>query len=476
MRPLDSLDDLPASIGRPAYDRRALRPGIVHIGVGAFHRAHQAVYTDDALAHRFEAWGIVGASLRSRDIAQALARQNGLYSVVTRDRAGDGARVVGAIVEAIAAADDGGRLLSRLADPAIRIVTLAVSEKAYGIHPATGGLDPAHPAVAHDLARPDAPAGAVGYLVEGLARRRRAGVAPFTVLCCDNLPANGRVVRRLVLEMADRRDAGLAAWIEAHGRFPCSMVDRIVPAATDETRARAARLLGRDDALAVEAEAFSQWVIEDDFVSGRPAWEAGGALFVDDVAPYETMKLRLLNGAHTLIAHLGRARGLELVRDVMAEPDAEALVRRLMRAAAATLGPVPGINLDDYCDRLIERFANPAIAHRTLQIAMDGSQKMPLRIFAPAAEALAAGDDGDAFAYVTALWLAHVVRTEALDDPRAGELRRAAANAARTDGLAAPFFAIDGLFPPALAANPAWRGRLDAHLRAILAGRTAGAD
>lgn len=455
-------------VARPGFDRAALTPGIVHIGTGAFHRAHQAVHTDAALAAAFGPWGIVGASLRSAVISEEMRAQDCLYSVVTRDASGDSARIVGSILDVLPAVTERERLLALLAEPHIRIVTLTVSEKAYGLDPGTGGLDAGHPAVRADLASPEAPVGVIGILVEALARRWQAGERPFTVLCCDNLPANGRITRRLTLEMAERRDPALAAWIAAAGRFPSSMVDRIVPAATDETRARAARLLGIEDALALETEPFSQWVIEDDFVDGRPAWEAGGALFVADVEPYEKMKLRMLNGAHSLIAYLGQCEGLEYVRDVMASLRHVARIRGHMEAAAATLDPVPGIDLAAYREALLARFANPAIAHRTRQIAMDGSQKLPQRIFAPALDALAAGSDADAFAAATAQWLAYLLRAgEPVDDPRAAELAAAAAESRATGSGSAPFFDLPGLFPPGLAAAPDWRARLDAHLSTL---------
>ncbi|WP_425070047.1 mannitol dehydrogenase family protein [Rhizobium tumorigenes] len=467
MQRLNAQTILPEGVQAPGYDRSALKPGIVHLGIGAFHRAHQAVYTDDALTHEFGDWGIVGASLRSTDIVHALTAQDCLHTVVTRDRVGDGARIVGSTVRAIAATEDREALLSCLADPAIRIVTLTVSEKAYGIDPKTGGLHADHAAVAHDMADPHNPVGAIGFIVEGLARRHALGHAPFTVLCCDNLPGNGHVVRRLVIEMASRRDPELGQWIETEGRFPSSMVDRIVPAATDAVRERAAGIIGAADALALETEPFTQWVIEDSFVTGRPAWEAGGALFVDAVEPYEKMKLRLLNGSHSLIAYIGQLHGLEYVRDVMAVADYQQIVRHHMQAALPTLDPVPGIDLDAYIEQLVARFANPAIAHRTAQIAMDGTQKLPQRIFAPALEALAAGKDADAFAYATALWIAYVLTTENVDDPRADELRKAAQDSVlRNDGSVA-FFDIPGLFPPTLMIDTAWRASVDRHLKSI---------
>ncbi|WP_374214583.1 mannitol dehydrogenase family protein [Rhizobium rhizogenes] len=466
MERLSARTQLHDLIESPVYDRQALKPGIVHIGLGAFHRAHQAIYTDAALAHAFGNWGIVGVSLRSTEIAQDMRAQDCLYSVVARDRSGDSVRVVGSIVEALAANDDGEAVLGRLADPAIQIVTLTVSEKAYGIDPISGGLDYAHPAIAEDLKSPTRPTGVIGYLTEGLARRKAAGLPPFTVLCCDNLPSNGRIVRRLVIEMAATRDPALAEWISETVSFPCSMVDRIVPAATAETRARAEKLLGVEDRLSIEAETFSQWVIEDDFVGDRPTWEAGGALFVENVEPYEKMKLRLLNGSHSLIAYLGQLQKLEFVRDVMAVPENVALVRRHMQAAVRTLDPVPGIDLTHYMDQLVERFANPAIAHRTQQIAMDGSQKLPQRLFQPAVDAISSGSDAAEFAFVTAVWIAYLKQAETIDDPRAQELQKAVADAMLADETAS-FLAIAGLFPSELQANRDWRNQVNSLLRSL---------
>jgi len=469
---------LPSHVAAPAARLDRIRAGILHIGLGAFHRAHQAIYTEDAMARRGGDWGIIGVSLRSRDIVADLNAQDLRYSVTVRETAGESIRVVGAIVGALAASVDPHAVLAHLADPAIRIVSLTVTEKAYGLDAATGGLDRTHPAVRRDmqtLQAPDnvatdgatAPSSVIGYLVAGLARRRTAGHPPFTVLCCDNLPANGEIVRRLVLEMAREQDATLADWIAREAAFPSSMVDRIVPAATQQTRERAAILLGLEDRLALETESFIQWVIEDRFVSGRPDWAAAGALFVADIAPYEKMKLRLLNGAHTLIAYLGQLHGIDYVRDVMAVPAHAARVRAHIEAAAVTLDPVPGIVIGNYIEQLLARFANPLIAHRTAQIAMDGSQKMPQRIFAATLDALAAGQAIASFAYVTALWLAFLRRQSSIDDPRAAELLAAAQQSKTTTDKLLPFLAIPGLFPPALANNSRWRMAVVAAINAI---------
>lgn len=447
---------LPPSVKQPGFDRNELRPGILHFGLGAFHRAHQGIYTQRALQSEFGPWGIVAVNLRSPEPVEALAAQDGLYSITVRDSDGDTSEVVGATVDWLCATTDRERVLAYLASPYIHVVTLTVSEKAYGLHPSSGGLDGEHPAVVNDIANPDAPVGAIGYLVSGLAARREKGMRPFTVLCCDNLPSNGKVVRRLVLEMAEHRNPELARWIREEVTFPSSMVDRIVPAATDDTRIRAKNMLGVEDTLALDTEPFMQWVIEAEFVSGRPKWEAGGALFVKNVEPYEKMKLRLLNGSHTMIAHLGLLRGLECVRDVMAVPEFVAMTRDHMQAAAATLDPVPGIDLDRYMNQLIERFSNRAIAHRNIQIAMDSSQKLPQRILSPAMEALAAGADGASFARVVGLWIASLIRFDDCNDPRRDELLRAARATERQDYTAA-FVGIDGLIPLPLEQSRPWR-------------------
>ncbi len=464
----------PVGVDPPGYRPGTFSPGIVHLGLGAFHRAHQAVYTDDALAAAGGDWRIVAVSLRSAATADALTRQGNWYSLIVRDEAGAKARVVGSIADALSAPRDPEAVLRRLADPAIRIVTLTVTEKAYGLNRETGGLDPAHEAVAHDLRHPDRPVGVIGYLVEALRRRREAGTPPFTVLCCDNFPENGKLVRRLVSGFASEVDGELAAWIESEVAFPSSMVDRITPAPTPETLALAEDLLGRPDAAAVEAEPFSQWVIEDNFPTGRPAWEAGGALFVADVAPYEKMKLRMLNGAHSLIAYAGFLAGHACVRDAMADTGLVWRVNRHIRAAARTLDPVPGIDLGNYGDDLMRRFANPFIAHETYQIAMDGTEKLPQRLLQPAMDALARGEDADVFALAVAFWMRYALgRTDAgetyeLRDPRQEQLAAATGGDADPGALAARLAAAAGVFPAALSQDTAWMGRVADHLARML--------
>ncbi|MFV0300211.1 MAG: mannitol dehydrogenase family protein [Paracoccus sp. (in: a-proteobacteria)] len=448
--------NLPAHVIRPGYDLQARGFGILHLGLGAFHRAHQAVYTDDALAGGGGDWRILGANLRSREMAQALNAQNGLYAVLERSDA-DRVRVIGAHGPAIGG--DAAAILRAASDPAIRILSLTVSEKAYGIDRGAMDIDPTHPAVAGDLARPDAPQGVLGLIAAALAARHAAGHAPFTVLCCDNLPENGALLRAGVLGMARRRDPALATRIADQVAFPSTMVDRITPAVTDRTLADVERLTGHRELAAVESEPFTHWVLEDHFPQGRPLWEAGGAEFVRDVAPHEAMKLRMLNGSHSLIACLGQMLGIAFVRDVVADPALAELVGGLMRAAGRTLPQGAGLDPGAYGRALMARFANPAIAHETRQIAMDATEKLPQRWFAPAAALQAAGEDLRAYAFATALWLEWLTglaqRGEAPDDPRGALLRDLVAKAgAEPPALVREVLSLPGLAPTGLSANP----------------------
>ncbi|MDV4161694.1 mannitol dehydrogenase family protein [Rhizobium leguminosarum] len=460
---LQTLSGLAPTAKLPAYDRNQLKSGILHLGPGAFFRAHFAPFTDAALAASGGDWGIEVGSLRTADVADHLNEQNGLYTMLIRDTSGTVAQVIGPILRAHVATRDPAGLLDRLEDPTIRIVSLTVTEKAYGMDTATGGLDLNHADVAADLANRHAPRGVIGYLVEGLSRRRAKGIAPFTPLSCDNLPSNGAVLKRLVLDFAERVDPSLRQWIEANVPFPSTMVDRITPASTEATYQDAERLTGRQDLAAIETEPFTQWVIEDHFANGRPAWEKAGALMVTDVSAYEKMKLRMLNGAHSLLAYLGYIGGYEFIRDVMDDAGLAALAYRHMHAAARTLDAVPGIDLDDYASELIARFANKAIAHRTYQIAMDGTQKLPQRLLEPATEALAHGDKAETYAIAVAAWMRYAIGEHGngeryeLRDPRAGEIAALIADVPRTGlAISAALFTLPGLFPAALTGHRAW--------------------
>lgn len=441
---LTSLDQVPTPL-RPAYDPGQHGVGIVHLGLGAFHKAHQAALTDLALASQGGNWRILGVSLRSARAVEEIAPQNGLYTLIERGAFGTTARVVGSIAGALCSAGNPGPVLAAMAAASCRIVSLTVTEKAYGLNRVTMGCDPTHPAVAADLLAPAQPQGVLGLLTEALRLRRTAGVPPFTVLCCDNLPDNGVLLRGAVVDYARHLSPDLADWIAKTTAFPSTMVDRITPAATPDTLAEAARQTGTTDLAAVETEPFCQWVIEDNFPLGRPAWEAAGVIFTTHVAPYEAMKLRMLNGTHSMLAYAGFHAGHRYVRDVMADPALSRLVRRHLTAAAATLPPMPGIDLDRYAADLAARFENPAIAHQTFQIAMDGSEKMPQRIFAAVPQAR----DLRPFAFATAAWLRHVSGSTHdcapydLRDPRAAALTEAA------QGRAAPglYDAVSAIVP-----------------------------
>ena len=470
---LTRLADVTGPAERPGYEPGAHGVGIVHLGLGAFHRAHQAVMTDAALARGGGDWRITGVSLRSRDVADALGPQNGLYTLIERDADGARARVIGSIARVIAA--DPAATLSALCDPGMRIVTLTVTEKAYGIDRATGAPDLKHPAIAADLARPDAPSGVLGLLTAALGRRRAEGMPPFTVLCCDNLPSNGAFLRGGVIGFARLSDPSLAEWIAREVAFPSSMVDRITPAPTEATLNDAETLTGCTDEAAIETEPFIQWVIEDTFPQGRPDWEAGGAVFTDDVEPFERMKLRMLNGAHSMLAYAGHLSGHALVRDVMGDAALAALVARHLRAAAATLGALEGTDFSLYARDLEARFRNPAIAHATYQIAMDGTEKLPQRIWSPAIDALEAGQDIAPFAFATAAWMRYCLgadengETYALRDPREAEIGAALKDVPReAKAVSAALHGLPGLIPETLCDHESWRAAVKGALALML--------
>lgn len=357
-----------------------VRNGIVHIGLGAFHRAHQAVYIERFLqANDGGGWGIIAANIRSNiSLVKQLADAGYQYHVVEYSGSQHATiRQVSAITHAIYAGDDRTELLAALADPAIKIVTLTVTEKGYGIEPASGRLNSHDRAVSHDLNNVSGVASVPGLLTTALAARRTAGLAGFTVLSCDNMPHNGVRIKQAVLEMAVARSPALARWIEECVSFPCSMVDRIVPAMTANKLASLQQALGLNDPNAIETESFSQWVIEDDFCAGRPALETVGVQFVERVAAYETMKLRLLNGSHSLLAYCGQFLGHDTVDQAIADPVMRRLVLAYMQETAASV--TVDIDVEAYCESLLARFSNNTLNHRLAQIAMDGSQKIPQR-------------------------------------------------------------------------------------------------
>ena len=404
------LDRLSPEVARSGYDRNAQAVGIVHLGIGAFHRAHQAWYTDRAMDAGDRNWAIAGVSLRSADVAGQMNPQNGLYTVTERSKAGPQTRLMNAVQRVLVACQTPGAAIAALSAPETKIVSFTITEKGY-CRTSDGSLDPvlAGEACVYRL------------LTDGLRRRRDAGLPGLTLLSCDNLADNGRQLEALMEAYLDRHDPSLHAWFEAECACPSTMVDRIVPATTDADRADLAARIGLSDEAAVMTEPFSQWVIEDRFAGPRPRWEAVGAELVSDVRPYETAKLRMLNGAHSLLAYVGLARGHTYVHEAIADPIIRPLAERLVREEAApTIAAAPGQDLAAYADALLARFANPALQHRLIQIAMDGSQKIPQRWLETLAANQCRSRSCPAILAGIAAWVKHLRDANGrIDDPQA---------------------------------------------------------
>jgi fructuronate reductase/mannitol 2-dehydrogenase len=425
-----TLQQPPRDVTMPAYDRSALRAGIAHIGVGAFHRAHQALYFDELADRGVTDWAVVGIGLHSSTVKEALEEQDLLYTVVQRDAEGDEVRVVGTLTRYVHAPDDPEAVFATLADERIRIVSLTITGTGYHVDLTSGAFRDDAPDVQHDLRCPQEPTTFLGYVVEALRRRRAAGVAPFTVLSCDNVPCNGDVTRTAVVSFARLLDPPLADWIDDHVCFPNSMVDRITPGTTDDASELVARDFGIADSQPVVAEAFRQWILEDHFCFGRPPLEDVGVQFVDDVTPYELMKKRLLNGSHTAMGNVGSLLGHRTTADAMADPLCHAYVEQLMRAEVAPLLPdVPGIDLDDYCATLLGRFANPSIQDDLDRLCQRGSTKLPSYLLPSLHEARAARRPHDLLSVAVAFWVRRMRGVDCdgdeldLADPRAEELQ-----------------------------------------------------
>lgn len=457
-----SLRSLPANIQRPAYDPSVVGIGIVHLGIGAFHRAHQAVYTDAAIAHAGGNWGICGVSLKSPTVRDQLAAQDGLYAVRSVSPMGDAWRVVGSVREVLFAPEQMTDVIARIARAETKIVSLTVTEKGYCAN--IGQREPLWdlPDIVNDLMHADQPVSVLGVLAAGLHERFRKRGAPLTIISCDNLPENGAVLEALVHQFTARIHPQIMPWLRESVRFPSSMVDRIVPATKPADLADALTALGVEDFGVVRAEPFSQWVIEDNFAAERPAWDAVGAQFVADVKPFEKMKLRMLNGSHSLMAYLGYLAGYETIAQTINDPSFERTVRALMQEAETTLEPIDGVDFSAYGKQLISRFGNPANGHRCAQVAMDGSQKIPQRWIAVAGERLANGEDVNAIALATAGWIRYVYGTDehdekiAMHDPLASEFAAISAKHAY-DALsfADAILRIESIFG-ALGRNPAF--------------------
>ncbi len=430
-----TLTGLAPEILVPAYTRSGLGRGIVHIGVGGFHRAHQALYLDDLLKEGVREWSICGVGLLPHDrrMRDALVPQDCLYTAVKRSAAGNQARVVGSITEFLLAPDNPQAVLASLAAPQTRIVTLTITEGGYNYNQATGEFNAHHIDILHDLAHQHEPVTVFGYLAEAMDRRRRSGGAPFTVLTCDNLSHNGDTARLAVLSFAALRDPALVPWIEENVSFPNSMVDRITPQTTDADRAMVRSEFGIDDAWPVVCEPFRQWIIEDNFCNGRPALEDVGVQFTSDVYPYEMMKIFLLNASHSAMGYLGALAGYGTIADIMADPLFRDYIAAFMdQEVTPLLAPVPGIDLSVYKKTLLERFANPTIRDQVSRICLDGSAKVPRFVLPSLREQVARGGPTKLLILAVAGWFRYLRGTDdqgraiTVEDPLAATLQERA--------------------------------------------------
>ncbi|MBV9491319.1 MAG: mannitol dehydrogenase family protein [Verrucomicrobia bacterium] len=432
-----NLKSLSPEVRVPLYDRRQVAQAIVHIGVGGFHRAHQAVYADDLLhdpaADR--SWGLCGVGLLPHDarMREVLRSQDLLYTLVERSVQGEQARVIGSMASFLFAPEEREKVLEKMASPDCKIVSLTITEGGYYIHQGTGQFDEQHPDIQHDLAHPHEPRCSFGYLLEGLNRRRERGLAPFTAMSCDNIQSNGEVLKKMLLAFAELRDPALSTWLTQNGAFPNSMVDRITPATTDEHRALVRERFGIDDGWPVMTEPFKQWVIEDHFLHGRPRWEDAGAQMTSDVLPYEKMKLRLLNASHQAMAYIGLLQGYELVHEAMDDQGIRTLVETMMdREVTPLLSQVPGVDLTEYKKTLIERFQNPAIRDQLSRLAIYGSSGIPKFVLPSLEEQLQRGGPIKRLSFTVASWFRYLTgldesgKAVPMRDPMAGTLRERA--------------------------------------------------
>jgi mannitol-1-phosphate/altronate dehydrogenase len=472
-----NLSQLGEGIALPDYDPQATRQGIAHIGVGGFHRAHQAFYTD-ALMNSGQAqdWSICGIGLRPEDrgVRDALAGQDYLYTLYELgDTPDTETRVIGAISGMLLAEDDIGQVIDKLASPQIRIVSLTITEGGYCIDDSTGEFMSQLPAIQHDLAYPQAPRTVFGLLCAALNKRRGAGIPAFTVMSCDNLPHNGAVARKALLAFAALLDRPLHDWIAEHVSFPNAMVDRITPMTSTSHRLKLADEKGIDDAWPVVCEPFVQWVLEDKFVNGRPAWEQVGVQFTDDVTPYEEMKIKLLNGSHLALTYLGALKGYRFVHETMNDPLFVSYIRSYMDLdVTPQLASVPGIDLEGYKDTLIERFSNQAIADQLERVCSDGSSKFP-KFTVPTINRLIV-DQGnmDRASLVVAAWALYLQRSEGengvvykIVDPRAEFCKALVADDVL---ITQRLLAVEEIFGPAIPQSAEFIAAFERNLNSLM--------
>lgn len=469
---MTTIVDSNLPVARPSWVHSRLESRIVHLGCGAFHCAHQALYTHHLLESTDSDWGICEVNLMPGNdhvLIENLKKQQLLYTVAEKGAESTELKIIGSMKEALHPEIDGCEgILNAMARPQTAIVSLTVTEKGYCADAASGQLDLNNPLIKHDLENPTAPKSAIGYIVEALRLRREKGLKAFTVMSCDNVRENGHVAKVAVLGLAQARDPQLAAWIEENVTFPCTMVDRIVPAATPETLQEIADQLGVYDPCAIACEPFRQWVIEDNFVNGRPDWDKVGAQFVADVVPFEMMKLRMLNGSHSFLAYLGYLGGYETIVDTMTNPDyRKAAFALMMQEQAPTLSMPEGTDLNAYATLLIERFSNPSLRHRTWQIAMDGSQKLPQRLLDPVRLHLQNGGSWRHLALGVAGWMRYTQGVDeqgnAIDvvDPMLAEFQKINAQYQGADRVKA-LLGLSGIFADDLPQNADFVGAVTA--------------
>ena len=464
-------------VSQPSYDRSRLTSRIVHLGFGAFHRAHQALYTDEVARKSDSNWGICEVNLfGGEDLINHLRAQDHQYTVAEKGGDATQVKMIRVVTESLHPALDGiDAVLEKMAAPETAIVSMTITEKGYCADPASGTLDKSNPLIIADLENLTQPRSAIGYIVQALRLRRDRGLPPFSVLSCDNIRENGHVAKTVILEFAGLIDAELLRWIKDNVTFPSTMVDRIVPAATDEMFAEMAELLGVSDPCGIACEPFRQWVIEDNFVAGRPAWDIAGAEFVEDVRPYEEMKLRMLNGSHSFLAYLGYLGGYPYISTTMTDAAYKQVAfDMMMKGQAPSLHMPEGTNIENYARLLIERFTNPSLKHQTWQIAMDGSQKIPQRLVPSLQYHL---EQGSSFAWQAlgiAGWMRYIAGTdehgEAIDvrDPMAEELRAICDGHGLNASVVPALLAIEKIFPATVGKNPVVIDKITAAYQFIL--------
>lgn len=465
-----SLDSLPSDIETPDYDRSQVKTGIVHIGPGAFFRGHQAVYIDDVLKEGDLRWGICAVSLKSTSMRDALEKQDYLYSVVRQFASGDSARVIGSIKKAMVAYEDPQAVIDQMADPDIKLVTMTVTQKGYYYDGKSGQLDFDHPDIKQCLDETSDPVSTVGYLVAALDKRMKDGTAPFTVMSCDNLPGNGDVLRNVVLAYAGQKSKELRKWISENVAFPNTMVDRIVPQTTDAEIDKIAQDFNISDSWPIYTEPFRQWIIENKSSNDMPDIEESGALIVDDVIPFELMKIRILNGAHMALGPVGFLIGYDHSNTALMDSDVESFVDGFIDEAIATLGPVPGIDIQDYKQDIIDRISN--MPDDLTRLARNGSQKVQSRFLSPLKDAIAKDTPYDHIAFAVAGWMEYLkgfnADGQAFDINDGEGVRMGLQDIARNNnGDPHPLLAVREIFGPDLSSHKAFIEKVEKALQSI---------